>query len=107
MGRYRELSGGINKERKGQVRSMCAGRRHILIWTKIDEDERLGALQHELVDGVECFFRKAVWMVYHEHVDFIVDLMNIGREGADLGELAQFLGVFFFFKQKTAYEIGQ
>ena len=52
----------------------------------IDEDQRLAAPQHELVDGIVRLVRQMLRMRDHQHVDVGRHLVEIGRQILDVVE---------------------
>ena len=57
----------------------------------IDEDQRLAALQHELVDREQGLRREVLRMHHHQHVDIGGNRVDVGAERLDLVELLQLL----------------
>ena len=57
----------------------------------IDEDQRVAALQHELVDGVERLVGQVLRMDDHQHVDVVRHLVDVGRDRLHVVELLQLL----------------
>ena len=57
----------------------------------IDKDQRLAALQHELVDREQCLRRQVLRMHQHQHIDIGRDRIEACRQRLDLVELLQLL----------------
>ena len=72
-------------------RIALARMRGLQLGMRIDKDERLAALQDELVDRVERLLRQALRMHQHQHVDIGRDRIDVGGERLDRIELLQLL----------------
>ena len=85
------LKSGSRSLSRRPARRVVAVRMHLLgLGMRIDEDQRLAAAEHELVDGVERLVRQVLRMHDHQHVDVVGSTLSSSvRERAQLVELAQ------------------
>ena len=67
-----------------------AGRVHLVRWRRlqfgmgIDKDQRLAALQHELVDREQCLWRQVLRMHQHQHVDIDRDRIEASADNGSI-----------------------
>ena len=80
-----EVRGMAGARARERVRGILTGR--IGAAVRIDEQQQPSAAHHELVDGVERFRRELFRVHHHQHVDVLVDVIELGGEGAHREQL--------------------